>query len=248
MTYVVYNIEHYPPSLVLLFEQDPTVEYGVAVARRLRNLGLKGPKSYMEFDCLKALSLEDWKDLVRQEWDVNQIIRHVANEQPSEFEDCEDGQRVKATFLGSLINPSRSFYLPFACSNVAGDCPVCQGKGGLPNETACQARYQKAQEERRIITSRFREVGLMFAEWPKKSQYRARVLDRCIARYAPATVCPICRGCGSKSAADDESWREAFEALLGEHDMSLEQGLNGDPCAYFVCQYVTVEPEEVENE
>ena len=39
------------------------------------------------------------------------------------------------TYLGSCLSlaPSGKYYMPFACSNVAGDCPFCRGRGANCN-------------------------------------------------------------------------------------------------------------------
>lgn len=243
--FVVYNILGYDPKLVLVFKDDPTVDYGRPVATRLKSLGIRGPKGDQEFDTYEVLDRQGWKDRISREWKLDEIIRRVANADPEEFEGCDHDQRVKSVFLGSLINPSGCYYLPFACSNVAGDCPVCAGKGVFDNPLHNPHVDQQVRSERAQLTADNKHRGL-FIDWPKKAQRRARSLDRLIAHYGPTVSCPVCNGSGSKSAAEDEAWREAFEELLGEHDLSLEQGLNGDPCDFFVARHVTVEPEEEE--
>lgn len=40
----------------------------------------------------------------------------------------DEGVQVAGVYLGTLINPSGKYYMPFACSNVEV-CPRCKGEG-----------------------------------------------------------------------------------------------------------------------
>jgi hypothetical protein len=59
------------------------------------------------------------------------------------------GTEERRVWLGASIalNPSGKFYLPFACSNVAGDCPVCGGKGSREPRTGKRARKRAVRRQ-----------------------------------------------------------------------------------------------------
>jgi hypothetical protein len=136
----------------------------------------------------------------------------------SDYEADRDnpGVEVRRVWLGSSIalNPSGKFYLPFACSNVAGDCQVCNGKGTCEPRTGRRIRKRAKARQHRFSRGTVKR-GCMGV--PAAQRYAQRVQAfRDAAFLAANTTCNACNGMGSISAARDEAWTEALEASAEE--------------------------------
>jgi hypothetical protein len=121
------------------------------------------------------------------------------------------GYETRRVFLGSIfsLTPSGKFYLPFACSNVAGDCPVCGGHGSREPRTGRRIRRRAIRRGRDFSKGTVKR-GCMGT--PTARAYVARVQHfRHAAHRVSNTMCIACRGLGSISAARDEAWNEKLE-------------------------------------
>ena len=126
--------------------------------------------------------------------------------------DAEDDTiEVSRVWLGTIfgLTPSGKFYVPFACSNVAGDCKACDGRGTREPRTGKRIRARAAARQSRFSRG---TVKRGFAQSPAGSAYSARVRKmRHDAFIVSDTTCDCCAGTGSASAARDERWNEALE-------------------------------------
>ncbi len=142
----------------------------------------------------------DWaliqKELERSDWET----------------DPEDPSYEKRTvWLGTIfgITPSGKFYVPFACGNVAGDCPVCNGEGSIRPRTGKRVRARAKRREHAFSKG---VVKRGFMGTPAANAYNARVSKyRMKAFRVTNLTCTACNGHGSISAAKDERWNEALE-------------------------------------
>jgi hypothetical protein len=64
------------------------------------------------------------RDIKRE---AKELVEWGIKETPELMSD-DPSNNYMSVYLGTLINPSGKYYLPFACSNV-DDCPRCKGKG-----------------------------------------------------------------------------------------------------------------------
>lgn len=173
----------------------------------------------------------------------------------------DESIEVRRIYLGTVfsLTPSGKYYLPFACSNVAGDCKTCGGSGKLtPRVSRRRAKKIKAMlrlygkrmlarlpQGWRLTASRLtsgRGYGDLSAHRAYFERYRTKrqALHDLIDRQ-----CKRCDGTGSQSAADDERWREQTEEDLRSIDCYLESG-EGDPCDLFACESRD-KPDEAES-
>jgi hypothetical protein len=137
--------------------------------------------------------------------------------------DSEDDDReVRRVYLGTIfsLTPSGKIYMPFACSNVAGDCPVCKGEGSTKPRTGkrvrARARAQQSAFSRRTVK---RNASSKVA----REIYVQRVAKARHAAFVRAsTTCHACDGLGSISAARDERWNEALEELASSIDAYVD--------------------------
>lgn len=244
MKYAVTEIDGYAEDLVLVFDADPDED---TIAGRLKKLRLKGPKSCIECTTVPCADKEEWVQRIRNEWHIDKIVEAVESGDPYTPEGADDDVKAQLAYLGAMINPSGKYYLPFACSNVAGDCEVCKGKGHIRNQLHDAERLREAKRELDELTAKCRELYGWPVDWPNTHRTRAKKLSDVIACYGEELECPRCEGSGSQSAMDDENWREAFEEILGEHDLCLEQGCGGDGCDFYAVKYLVLD-EEVVND
>lgn len=166
-------------------------------------------------------------------------IRDAIDEEPWEDDDCNPGHERRSVFLGTVfsLTPSGKFYMPFACSSVAG-CPVCDGKGSLPFARTRLAKKwrNRAARKRRTVLRRNRNALVV------RSRVGPRTAE--LENRAHAT-CWRCSGMGSAEAHDDEIWNEKAMAELHSIGLSLESG-EGDPCDLFAVEYREKAEEESE--
>lgn len=169
-----------------------------------------------------------------------------------EWEDNRDGDgQVRFVYLGSLINPSGKYYLPFACSNLDA-CGQCGGRGKIR-----KARPRLLKKLHGV--SKWLQIkvdGWKFF-WSLPHTERQKLLrSSSSGRYEEQArkrlltlepSCGRCGGCGSSEAHDDEVFWELLEAEASEHGYGIESG-EGDPCVTFVAEYRDMPEEEEEEE
>jgi hypothetical protein len=127
-------------------------------------------------------------------WDV--VERDIQHSREDDPEDSD--QEIGYSYLGSIfsITPSCKMYTPWANSNVER-CPSCNGTGSVwPKASKRQIRKWKSRANRAMSKRRSKRKAF----W-----------------VAPARTCKACYGCGSLEAANDESWRDALEAVAYRH-------------------------------
>lgn len=238
MKYAIYDIEGPPKRLAFVVDEEPSDS-------DVRHILGKSENEDVDYEVFEIYDLEDWKEKIRGEWNFDTIRQAIKDADVVENEqDCF----VRSVYLGQLINPSGKYYMPFACSNVLGDCPVCKGTGEVLNPTADEKAYEELTAQLEALVSEMTaQYGYPIA-WPQPKRDERSELVAEIDKVKPHLECPACQGEGSASACNDEDWREAFTAVLDEFDegLCLQNG-EGDPCDYFVVQYVP-EPEEEEDD
>jgi hypothetical protein len=159
--------------------------------------------------------------------------------------DCDNPDNdIRTVWLGSCIAlcPSQKFYMPFACSNVAGDCPVCKGEGSISPRTGKRVRA-RAKRRGHDFSKGTVKRGCMGV--PAAQRYAARVQsfrDRAYRAYN--LTCVACDGMGSISAARDERWREKLERDAEAIDAFIDYR-DGD---IFVSQVMDAQEREEECE
>lgn len=139
----------------------------------------------------------------------------------AEWEDDDEGndEQVRRVWLGTIfgITPSGKVYAPFACSNVAGDCPVCNGEGSREPRTGRRIRRRAKARDFAFSHGTCRRG---FAH--KCPAYVARVKRaRDAAHKASNLSCAACDGNGSISAARDTRYQESLELLANSIDASI---------------------------
>jgi hypothetical protein len=143
-------------------------------------------------------------------FDWNKIERELeAGDWEADAED--DSIEVSRVWLGTIfgLTPSGKFYVPFACSNVAGDCKACDGRGTREPRTGKRIRARAKARQSRFSRG---TVKRGFAQSPAGSAYSARMRAfRHAAFRVTDTTCCTCDGTGSVSAARDARWSEALE-------------------------------------
>ena len=176
---------------------------------------------------------------IKLQWtpeELNDILECADNWERAEHDDMKMERRA---YLGSclLLTPSGKFYMPFACSNVIGDCETCNGTGTLYKGRRRNNKHTRAQVQklpgkvgRKVARAQARNTRL-FRKWMLLRKLRTRVRPETIealkakrkdrdinARfYAEQKYeCPDCNGHGSNSAAADEIWFELLEKALDE--------------------------------
>lgn len=156
-------------------------------------------------ECRKAMENAEWNDAP---WEKSQEIRSI--------------------YLGSLINPSGKYYLPFACSNVEG-CPRCHGTGKTSIPHRCNFCG-----------------GTGAREYPMNAERKGKGLFSCHVCDGKGKVnpeCTWCAGMGSREAHLDELFWERMDKeaeALGYFIMSGE----GAPCDSFLAECREKEEEE----
>ena len=168
-------------------------------------------------------------------------VRADLDEEKWEDSMDDNGMQERSVFVGTVFDlmPSGKYYTPWACSNVAGDCPVCHGTGQLPPCARPRlVKRAKRRYERLMAAAMARPEGearrayaIRTAPYMRRAQ---QVFDR---------TCPACDGLGSRSAAQDEIWLEQAEQELNSIGCYLTEG-DGDPCDIFAVESRDKEPEE----
>lgn len=161
----------------------------------------------------------------------------------------ESDRQVRMEFIGTIMNltPSGKYYVPFAASNVAGDCTVCGGKGDVPNPAANTLKHTRAvYRHQQLVKNARKEQDKYSGSAPVGIWKRARLAAHDATKFAPTITCETCNGEGSESAAKDARWHEELEESLGFFGLYLEHG-EGDPCDLFVAECRDV-PDAEESE
>lgn len=185
-----------------------------------------------------------WHEAIRAEWFIDKVVARC-NAAEKEVRNDDDTQVEQRILLGSLINPSGKYYVPFAAGNVSGDCRVCRSTGEILNLNADKVARSRA---RHLSDALFKRLGSrygFYSDYPEVWKRAVTAANQAADKNKATIECPVCRGCGSKSAADDEAWREAFEEILKPHGMNLENDEN-DSILYVITKYSP--REEVETE
>lgn len=226
------------PLTRVAFVFDDSMEIEDNIERVAAKLGFQGVEA-LEWETLEFTPAEGWDDQIRKEWKIDTIVSRVLAA-AKELDNRDETHLVQSIGLGSLINPSGKFYVPFACSNVSGDCPVCAGDGHVRSIGADKVKRSRARYAADKIRDRLSRRHGFYVDWPPLWKRLLGAADRVASECAATATCPVCDGNGSKSATDDERWREAFEDILKPHDMNLEQSEH-DSCFYLVTKYTPAE-------
>lgn len=166
-------------------------------------------------------------------------------------EKTDDGEVIESLYLGSLINPSGKYYMPWACSNVK-PCPKCGGTGDSKKSEKCPncpdgrrsitALAISRQDTHEHIISQIKS-GEILAEDYRDSDRTFKCL-LCNGTGKVHQSCSYCGGCGSREAHEDELFWEFLEHYADKHGCFIQSG-EGDPCDTFLCR--VKETDESEN-
>jgi hypothetical protein len=156
------------------------------------------------------------------------------------WEKTDDWTEERQVYLGTVFSlyPSGKFYMPWACSNVAGDCTVCNGTGYLKNHKRNRV-VKRALKRWDEMCKKARQRGTLYAI--TKSKLRAK------ADHIARSSCPHCGATGSRSAHLDEIWREQAEEELSSIGLCLISG-EGDPCDLFAYESREIASEDDSKE
>jgi hypothetical protein len=149
-------------------------------------------------------------------------IRAVLERADWEKDPDEPLNEVRRVWLGTIfgITPSGKYYTPFACSNVAGDCGRCRGEGTIAPRMGKRMRARAKRRQDDFARGTIARGGM--GTLPGK-RYAARVQVMRDAAFNRAhLLCPMCDGCGSRSAALDTRWNEALEKEAERIDAFVE--------------------------
>lgn len=147
-------------------------------------------------------------------------------------------QQKRTVYLGSVISlcPSGKYYTPWANSNVE-PCPVCNGKGTLPNPTADTELYGIFKAVSHDVRARAMNAYGAYCEgkWPDELGSFLDGIESQLRKYHPDVECTTCDGIGSEEAAKDTRWYDQAEAELHTIDAFLESG-DSDGCDLYAYQ------------
>jgi hypothetical protein len=201
---------------------------------------------------MRRIDMTNYTKQIENDWDwVNMAGEAAIADETNEnvYRDEED-QLVISFYLGSFINPSGKYYMPWACSNV-DPCPACQGSTSLSHKHTrritkrhLRVAKQMEREEGELLKFAFR-FGTYW-EWPMGIRNRMDHLRQMILKRKPTYTCPVCHGVGSREAYEDECFWEALEEVANKYGGFIESG-EGDPTDSFF-RVVLDEPDEDEIE
>ena len=190
-------------------------------------------------------------------WDWDKIVSSAINNPQDDTNCCEDeNNKIGYAFLGSLINPSGKFYLPWASSNLdschscngtginahkTDDCNVCNGTGKryLKDVETYTAVHEWIKNENIIIYTDFRRLDKDFT-YPL--YFNCNV---CNGTGKISTTCRQCGGLGSNEAYKDQEFYAALDDIARKYGGYITSG-SGDPCDLFFC--ISIENKECEEE
>jgi hypothetical protein len=173
------------------------------------------------------------------DWDWDRIVADAKNNPQRDT--------VGYAYLGSLINPSGKYYLPFACSNVE-PCPECGGDGCARKNVKTVNQERKDMPHRETKCRYCDGTGERVAdEYMNLEAFGGvKVGDKFLCNVCNGTkkqsvTCPTCDGSGSEEAREDELFWAELDKEAEKHGGWIESG-EGDPCDSFFC--VAIESEE----
>ncbi len=167
---------------------------------------------------------------------------------PSHVESDEEDNPIGYNFLGSLINPSGKYYLPFACSNL-DSCANCNGTGRAKKLHTCAQCHgegkRKYADIAAITGESIEDVKTRLADHPTLTPIDNDYFTcaSCNGTGKESSPCRQCGGLGSHEAYQDQEWQAALDAIAERFGGWIEAG-EGDPCDTFFCVHVA-EAEEV---
>lgn len=190
-------------------------------------------------------------------WNWKGIIQDAKNNPQDDYANTEDEDVIGWAYLGTLINPSGKYYLPFACSNV-DSCHSCKGSGinRIKKETCpiCRGsgkRYLKDCEKYPAILEWIKKdnipvyhdfLGKHFNDTFMKEYI---VCNLCQGEGKISTTCKQCGGLGSNEAYKDQEFWQALDDIAAKYNGYITAG-EGDLCDTFF--NISVENPEAEGE
>lgn len=152
-------------------------------------------------------------------------------------EDCYNERLIASFYLGTLINPSGKYYLPFACSNVE-KCPKCHGTGHTKKLYDCPycTHGKRYIEDIRRSGYIMLMIDIIEGKYPIKSDVMGDFIDCifCQGTGKHTHDCNYCGGMGSREAYEDDLFWEFLDDYASKHEGYIESG-EGDPCDTFLC-------------
>lgn len=133
-------------------------------------------------------------------------------------------------WLGSVfsLTPSGKVYAPFACGNL-DRCRRCKGTGKVFNRKADPAVYTAANARNaELLADLLANHGPWFERaWPADLEAELEASRKLARAHEPELACTWCDGCGSREAAQDGWWFDAFDEVADEHGL-LAGRFDGD--------------------
>lgn len=148
-----------------------------------------------------------------------------------------DGNLIVSFYLGSLINPSGKYYLPFACSSVT-DCSVCHGTGHTKKLYPCQYCTNGKRYVSDIRKAGYIHIMIDITEGriPTFTDEIGEYII-CVSCNGSGMIhkdCKYCGGLGSREAYEDSVFWEYMDNYASKHGGYIESG-ESDPCDTFLC-------------
>lgn len=179
-------------------------------------------------------------------FDKSKILAALASAEWEDEDSSDYEGEVKRVYLGTIfgLTPSGKFYASFACSNVAGDCPACNGVGSIVPRTGKRTR-KRAKRRSKDLCKGVMTRGGWYMGTGLGAPYAVRVKAyRDHATRVADTSCNACDGMGSISAARDARWSEALEALA----TSMDAFVDYQDDSIFIAQCRDKQSDEMESE
>jgi Archaea-specific RecJ-like exonuclease, contains DnaJ-type Zn finger domain len=179
-------------------------------------------------------------------WNWNSIVINAKNNQyqDDDNEDCMIG----SCCLGSMINPSGKFYMPFAYSNL-DSCKSCNGTG--INSRKVESCHICNGTGKRYLKDCEKFPAIL--EWIKKDSIpvyddfmgKYFICNLCQGKRYNSTTCKQCGGLGSNEAYNDQEFFSALDDIAEKHGGYITSG-EGDPCDTYFC--MSIDKDELESE
>jgi hypothetical protein len=185
---------------------------------------------------------KDWYEHCTQQFDWDLIKSRIES---SEWEEAECGDHlIRSEYIGTVMGqyPSGKYYQPFACSNVYGCIEPCR-EGLVANPAADEDRHRVLSSQVDKLVERCLEQYGTYMKWPGAYAAQVKELRDLRDAVSPELLCPVCEGCCSREAKEDELWREAMEEIADSHGLYFQHG-EGDPCDLLLTQCKEKEDDE----